>query len=340
MSQRSSSLFRRLSFAPAPLHRGAALAVCAVILLALAACSAPPAEDNPAEETPAELEARARAIHERVLTADTHKDIAGNFAPLESDPAEQGGGGRGAEDPGVTAGRKVDLNTMESGGLDLVFFVVYVGQGQGNLNDEGYSNALGQAMAKFEGIHRMTDQLYGDRIGLATTADEAEEIAASGRLVAAIGVENGYPMGEDIAIIKQFRDLGAAYMGITHNGHNQLGDSNTAGWYGTEEEPQRALNGGLSELGREAVREMNRQGIMVDISHAGRQTMLDVLEVSEAPVIASHSSVRALRDHPRNLDDEQLLALKENGGVMQTVAFDSYIKDPEPRSEAIAALRE
>jgi len=129
-------------------------------------------------------------------------------------------------------------------------------------------------------------------------------------------------------------------MGITHNGHNQLGDSNTAGWYATEDEPERALNGGLSDLGREAVREMNRQGIMVDVSHAGKQTMMEVLEVSEAPVIASHSSVFALRDHPRNLDDEQLLALKENGGVMQTVAFDSYVKDPQPRNDAIAALRE
>jgi len=266
-----------------------------------------------------------------VITADTHKDISGNFAPTD---------GSDGEDPNERAGRKVDLPQMREGGLDLVFFVVYVGQGQGNLDDEGYTDALGAAMSKFDGIHRMVDDLYGDQIGLATSAAEAEQLAAEGKLVAAIGIENGYPMGDDIALIARFKELGAGYMGITHNGHNQLGDSNTAAWYGTEEEPQRALHGGLSELGREAIAEMNRQGIMVDISHAGKRTMLEALEVSQAPVIASHSSVTTLRDHPRNLDDEQLRALKENGGVMQTVALGNYLKDPAPRNEAIAALRE
>lgn len=327
-----ADLFRRHLPRRCRRQHAVCLALCALALIAVSACTgaAPPADDT-AEETPAELEARARGIHERVLTADTHKDISGNFAPTD---------GSEGEDPGVRGGRKVDLPQMREGGLDMAFFVVYVGQGQGNLTDEGYSNALGQAMAKFDGIHRMTDELYGDQIGLATSADEAERIAAEGKLVAAIGIENGYPMGEDTALIARFKELGAGYMGITHNGHNQLGDSNTAGWYATEDEPERALHGGLSELGRQAVAEMNRQGIMVDISHAGKQTMMDVLEVSQAPVIASHSSVRALRDHPRNLDDEQLRALEENGGVMQTVAFDSYVKDPTARAEAMAALRE
>lgn len=304
----------------------------AILLMAAASCGGGGGETGAdAVETPEELEARALAIHETVITADTHKDISGNFAPTD---------GSDGEDPNERAGRKVDLPQMREGGLDLVFFVVFVGQGQGNLDDEGYTNALGAAMRKFDGIHRMVDELYGDQIGLATSAAEAEQIAAEGKLVAAIGVENGYPMGDDIALIARFKELGAGYMGITHNGHNQLGDSNTAAWYGTDEEPQRAMHGGLSELGREAIAEMNRQGIMVDISHAGKQTMMEALEVSQAPVIASHSSVTALRDHPRNLDDEQLLALKENGGVMQTVALGNYVKDPAPRNEAIAALRE
>ncbi len=311
-------------------HRSLPCALGVILLIAAASCGRGGGETG-AVETPEELEARARGIHERVITADTHKDISGNFAPTD---------GSDGEDPNVRAGRKVDLPQMREGGLDLVFFVVFVGQGQGNLDDEGYTNALGAAMRKFDGIHRMADELYGDQIGLATSAAEAEQFAAEGKLVAAIGVENGYPMGDDIALIARFKELGAGYMGITHNGHNQLGDSNTAAWYGTEEEPQRAMHGGLSELGREAIAEMNRQGIMVDISHAGKQTMMEALEVSQAPVIASHSSVTALRDHPRNLDDEQLLALRENGGVMQTVALGNYVKDPAPRDEAIAALRE
>jgi microsomal dipeptidase-like Zn-dependent dipeptidase len=182
--------------------------------------------------------------------------------------------------------------------------------------------------------------MHPEEIGLATSADDVERLVAEGKLVAAIGVENGYPMGEDLSLIARFKELGAGYMGITHNGHNQLGDSQTPGWYESDDDPERALHGGLSELGRQAVAEMNRQGIMVDVSHAGRQTMLDALEVSQAPVIASHSSAWALREHGRNLDDEQLLALKENGGVIQTVAFASYVKDLGARNDAIGALRE
>ena len=196
--------------------------LCASLLIAAVSCSG----DDGTIETPEELTARAQTIHERVLTADTHKDISGNFAPTD---------GSEGEDPNVQAGRQVDLPQMREGGLDLVFFIVYVGQGQGNLTDEGYTNALGAAKRKFEGIRRMTNELYGDQIGLATSASEAEEIAAEGKLVAAIGIENGYPMGDDIGLIAQFKELGAGYMGITHNGHNQLGDSNTAGWYGTSE---------------------------------------------------------------------------------------------------------
>jgi len=267
---RFAATFRRLLPSQAIARDKVWFAVCLLALIGVVACAGggAPAEDPPAEETPAELEARARAIHERVLTADTHKDISGNFAPTD---------GSEGEDPGVRGNRQVDLPLLREGGLDLTFFIVYVGQGQGNLNDEGYSNALGQAMAKFEGIHRMTDELYPDQIGLATSADEAEQLIAEGKLAAAIGIENGYPIGEDIALIARFKEMGAGYMSITHNGHNQLGDSNTAGWYGTEDEPQRALHGGLSDLGREAVMEMNRQGIMVDVSHVGRQAMLEVL---------------------------------------------------------------
>jgi len=284
------------------------------LLVLLAGCAP---SDGPPAETQEQLEARARGIHERVMTLDTHKDIPGNLAAA------------GGFDPGVRSNEQVDLVKMREGGLDAVFHIVYTGQGA--LTPVGYQRSLNQALNKFDGIRCMADVMYPDRIELALTADDAERIYAGGKLVAMIGVENGYPMGTDLALIEDFHRRGARYMGITHNGHNQLGDSNT---------PAEPVHGGLSELGRQAIREMNRVGIMVDISHAGKATMMQALEVSAAPVIASHSSVRALRDHPRNLDDEQLLALKENGGVMQTVAFASYVTDPNPPElqDSLAAI--
>ena len=221
------------------------------------------ADGSAPQESAAELEARARGIHERVITIDTHDDIPFNFAtPGEMDPGERGN-------------RQVDLPKMREGGLDVAFFVVYVGQPRGEgggLDDAGYARALEQAMQKFEGIHRLAEEMHPDEIGFAAGPDDVERLHAEGKLAAAIGIENGYPMGEDLSLIAKFKELGAGYMSITHNGHNQLGDSQTPGWYATEEEPDRALHGGLSELGRQAVAEMNRQGIMVDISHAGRQT--------------------------------------------------------------------
>jgi len=306
------------------LSRGLPRLVCCALVVALAACGggAGPAEEADAPESEADMMARARGIHERVITLDTHVDISGDF------------GTPGVNDAGEMTTRKVDLPKMREGGLDTVFFIAFVGQPRADdwgMNAEGYAGALAAAMQKFDGIHRFTEEMRPDEIGLATSAAEVEQIAAEGKLVATIGIENGYSMGEDLSLIGKFKELGAGYMGITHGGHNQLGDSSG---------PAEPMHGGLSELGREAVAEMNRQGIMVDVSHAGKQTMLDVLEVSQAPVIASHSSVFALRDHNRNLDDEQLLALQENGGVTQMVALGSYVKDTPERSAAIAAARE
>jgi membrane dipeptidase len=222
---------------------------------------------------------------------------------------------------------QVDFPKMKEGGYDCAFFIVYVGQGA--LTEAGYHGALAGAMAKFDAIHRMA-RLYPDQIGLATSPDEVEAIAKSGRLVACIGIENGYPMGTDLSLIEKFHQRGARYMGITHNGHNQLGDSHS------EKEP---LYGGLSELGRKAVAEMNRLGIMVDISHSSKATMMQVLQCSKAPVLASHSGARAVCDHTRNLDDEQLQALRDNGGVIQCVALGSFVKDDKERTDAVQKLR-
>jgi len=278
----------------------------------------------------AELLARARRIHARVVTLDTHKDISADLAAeeLPEDEREQ-------ErfllrnDPTRWGSSQVDFPKMRAGGLDVAFFVVYVGQGP--LTDEGFARAKEQALAKFDAIQRMARR-FPDEIALATTPADVRRSAASGKLVACIGIENGYAMGSDPSLVAEFQRLGARYMSLTHNGHSQLGDSNTP-----EGEP---LHGGLSDLGRRAIEEMNLHGIMVDVSHAGKQTMMKAVAHSRAPVIASHSGVAAVRAHGRNLDDEQLLALAENGGVIQCVAFASYVKDDSARREAIRELRE
>ena len=162
-------------------------------------------------------------------------------------------------------------------------------------------------------------------------------IAAAGKKVALIGVENAYPIGTDLGRIKEFYDRGARYMSLAHNGHSQFSDSNTG------ERDGKWMHNGLSELGRKAIAEMNRLGIMVDVSHPSKQSMMQTVALSKAPIIASHSAARALADHSRNMDDEQLQALKKNGGVIQTVAFNGYVKIAPPpsaeRTTAIAALR-
>jgi membrane dipeptidase len=193
-------------------------------------------------------------------------------------------------------------------------------------------------MTKFEAIHRMTSTLYPDLIGLAYRADDVERLVNEGKLVAAIGVENGFSIGTDLGLIDRYYELGARYLGLVHNGHNDLADSaSPRPRFGDNE----VEHDGVSELGAAAIRRMNELGIMVDISHGSKQTALDAIALSEAPVIASHSSVHALGDHVRNLDDETLLSLRDNGGVVQIVAFDIYINVRPPEFfEARSALRE
>jgi membrane dipeptidase len=286
-----------------------------VILLACAPDSAAQAD--------ADLDARARAIHERVLTLDTHVDIPFNYATPEVDPCQPNR-------------YQVDIPKMEAGGLNAAFFIVYVGQTR--RTPENYARAQADAMTKFEAIHRMTSELCPDRIELARTAADVERIWRSGKLVAAIGIENGYVIGTDLALLRRYHELGARYMTLAHNGHNDIADStNPRAELGDE----RAEHGGLSEFGERVVAEMNRLGIMVDISHVSKDAMLHAVRVSRAPVIASHSSTTALAPVSRNMDDEQLLALKANGGVMQTVALGGFVRAPHPdRQRALAALRD
>ena len=220
---------------------------------------------------------------------------------------------------------QVNLPKMEEGGLDVGWFIVYTGQG--SLDEEGYDDAMENAMSKFDAIDRLVNEYAPDQIELALTSDDVKRIYAKGKKVAMIGVENAYPMGLDISNVKKFWERGARYVSLAHNGHSQFSDSNTGEYDGIY------LHNGLSDLGKEVVSQLNYYGIMIDISHPSKEAIKQMIELSAAPVIASHSSARALRDHPRNLDDEQLNWVKENGGVVQTVALGSYLtdrKDPPP----------
>lgn len=266
-------------------------------------------------------EAEARAIHDRLLTIDTHIDTGPGFATA-------------ALDPGRMTRAQVDLPGMRIGGLDAGFFIVYTAQGA--LNAEGFVNARQAAEDKYRGIERML-RAYPDQIGFARTADEAETIAASGRLVALMGMENAYPLGESVADVPMWAARGIRYVSITHFGNNQFGaSSNPVTSRGDSAEDQ-----GLTALGRDLVEALNDAGMMVDISHVGRRTGLEALALSRAPVIASHSGARAVYDNPRNLDDEQLRALAAAGGVAQMVAFRSYLGNADPAAtEALNKLRE
>ena len=250
------------------------------------------------------LIAKAKAIHERVITLDTHCDInIKNFTDSVNYTQE--------------LENQVTLPKMKSGGLDVAWFIVYTGQD--SLTESGYAKALETAMSKFEAIHRLVADFAPNEIELATTSDDVRRINSEGKKVAMIGIENGYPVGMDINNVKRFYDLGGRYMSLAHNGHSQLSDSNTGEGDGVW------LHNGLSDLGMDVIAEMNKWGMMVDVSHPSKEAMKQMIELSKAPIIASHSAARALCDHSRNLDDEQLLWLKENGGVVQTVAFKSYL---------------
>jgi membrane dipeptidase len=301
-------------------------AALAALAAALFVDSAPRAQTPAAPQGETALVARARAIHDRVITLDTHDDInASNFEWSRNYTQD--------------LGNQVNLPKMKAGGLDVSFMIVYVGQSGAPdaFEQAGFDRAYQQAYEKFEAIHRLTKSLAPDQIGLARTPADVRRIAASGRKVAVIGIENGYPIGRSLDRVREFWQRGGRYMSLAHNGHSQLSDSNTG-----EASKTWAHGNGLSELGKQVIAEMNRWGIMVDVSHPSKGSMMQSATLSKAPIIASHSAARALCNHSRNMDDEMLRALAKTGGVIQTVAFASYVKcDPVPpaRGEAINALR-
>ena len=287
--------------------------------------STPFAQTSPTEDA---LIKRARTIHEKVINLDTHIDF---------EPANL----TGERNYTQRLETQFNLPNMIDGGLDALFFSIYVGQTREAQNSDaftsaGYERAYKLAVEKFDAVQRFTREIAPDKIELALTAADVRRIHATGKKVALVGVENGYSLGEDVARVKDFYDRGARYLSLTHNGHNQLADSHTGerdGWKWN----------GVSPFGKQVVAELNRLGIMIDVAHASKESMMQAAALSKAPIIASHSAARALCDVSRNMDDEQLLALKKSGGVIQVFAYSSFIKTTKPdtveRSAALATAR-
>ncbi len=285
-------------------------------VLALTACS-PKGTPEAKQETKQEV--APETVHQNVITLDTHVDIPLNYMTE-------------AMDPGTGTDAQVDLAKMDVGGLDAAFFIVYTPQTnilEVTAENTKYAKAREIAETRFTAIHKLT-KTYADRIELAKTADDVRRIHKSGKKVALIGMENAFPLGASVEDVPMWAARGVRYMGITHMGHNQFGDSSNpkTQWGETE-----SMYGGLSALGKELVIALNKAGIMVDVSHAGKTTMMQATAMSSVPVIASHSGVMGVAKSLRNLDDEQLTAIAANGGVAQMVALGSYVKALTPAQE-------
>ena len=264
----------------------------------------------------------SQQLRAEYLTLDSHIDIPFDYMINPE------------HDPGNDTDMQVDFQKMLEGNLDGGFFIVYVGQSE--LNKNGYQEAKEKAIIKFNAINKMVEK-YPNKIVLVKSPEEVYEAKRDKKLFAAIGIENGYVIGEDIELLKYYYDLGARYMTLSHIGHNQISDSSL---------PKKSLNndiemhGGLSNFGKITVKKMNELGMMIDISHVSDKSALQAIKLSHHPVIASHSGARSVADHPRNIPDNIIREIAKKGGVVQVVAFSSYVKVNKKRTESIINLRD
>lgn len=271
-----------------------------------------------------DIEKKASDIHQQVLTLDSHTDT-----PIILQREEFEIGIRNKPSQGRV---QVDFPRMREGGLDAAFFAVFLSQ------DERTPDGYKLARKKTENIFNLiiqTLQKYSDMAEMALTPDDAYRIRDENKLAIYIGLENGYPIGLDLAYIEKYYNLGARYITLSHSRNNDICDSST--------DPAGAEHNGLSPFGREVVREMNRLGMMIDVSHISDKAFYDVLEITKSPVVATHSNAKAISNHPRNMDDNMLLSLKENRGVIQLSILSAYVKLPEAdpqRDSEVCALRE
>ena len=260
------------------------------------------------------LEAKAARIHDQILTIDTHVDTPMRILGRDFDI--------GVRHDARQRGGRVDLPRMAEGGLDAIFFAAWLDQG--DRTPEANERTKQQTLNLLQAIRRSVDQ-HRELAGLALTPDDAYSLETAGKRAIYIGIENGYAVGKDVSLVKQYYELGARYITLCHSRNNDICDSST--------DKQGPEHHGLSDFGKEVVQEMNRLGMIVDISHASDETFYDVVACSKAPIIASHSCARALCNNPRNLDDDMLRALARNGGVIQICILDAYIKTPTPNAE-------
>ena len=267
------------------------------------------------------LQKKAARIHAKAFTVDSHNDTPMWF----TDSAYQ----FGENHANMRPRNRVDIPRMEGGGLDAAFFAVFIGQGE--RTPEGNDKALKQALETFEAIHRNVE-LNSDKATIALSSKDGPAIARHNKRAIYMGVENGYPIGTNLANIERFHKLGARYITLCHSNNNDICDSAN----------DTIEHNGVSDFGKEVIAEMNRLGMMVDVSHISDKSFYDVLELSKTPVIASHSCARALCDNPRNLSDDMLRALAMKDGVIQMCILSSYVKTPlpnPPRDSARKALR-
>lgn len=269
-----------------------------------------------------DLMSRAREIHRRIVTVDTHCDTAMMLLRGNWNPAEE-------HDPRLPGSGKIDLPRMKKGGLDAEFFAAFVSQGP--RTEEGYSQARKRTEDLIGAVKAMVARNQ-NIIGLAYSPEDAYRLKKQGRLVAFLGIENGYAIGRDLSLIKYFYEQGVRYITLCHTSDNDICDSST-----DRQDPQ---DRGLSDFGRQVVTECNRVGMIIDISHASDKTFYDVLSLSKAPIIASHSCVRTVCDNPRNLTDDMIKALARKGGVVQICFLSAYVKTPKPNPERDKALAE
>lgn len=266
---------------------------------------------------------KAKELHAKIVTIDTHNDTPLNFLRDGFDFSGE---------HNTAIGSKVDLAKMKEGMLDAAFFAVFIGQHE--CTPEKYAEVNAKALSIFNAIHQTIDK-YPGMAAIATQPDDVYQLKKEGKRAIYIGVENGYPIGEDLSQLKVFYDLGARYVTLCHTRNNQICDSST--------DPDGPQYNGLSDFGKKVVAEMNRLGMMVDVSHISDKSFFDVLSLSKAPVIASHSCARAICDNPRNLTDSMLRAIAKKGGVVQMCILSDYVKKGErnpARDSAYHALRE
>jgi membrane dipeptidase len=268
-----------------------------------------------------QISRKAERMHDSFLSIDTHSDTPMRFFR------------KGGFDPGIRNDNGcVDFPRMKEGRLDAEFFAIFLGQGP--RTPELYERVHAQTLATFDSIYA-TLARNASMAAIALTPDDALRNKAEGKVSVFIGIENGYPVGMDLSRVKQYYDLGSRYITLCHSSNNDICDSST-----DKTGPE---HNGLSAFGEEVVREMNRVGMLVDVSHMSDESFYDVIAVSKAPVFASHSSCRALCESPRNLNDEMLQALKKNGGVIQICILSDYLRQPEPNpayDEKVKELRE